>query len=83
MIKLIALALFATPFPAMAQNSFPTPGGATVPGIVQMCYAANVAKPCTGTVTAGSDATFTTPGGQTVGGSVRMCINGSQQAVPC
>lgn len=69
--------------PAAAQNSFPTPGGARVPGIVVMCITAGQAKPCTGTVTAGSDATFTTPGGATVGGGVRMCINGSQQAVPC
>lgn len=79
---LIAIALFAAPFPAMAQNSFPAPGNATVPGIVVMCYTAGVAKPCTGTVTAGSDETFTTPGGQTVGGRVRMCIV-NNLAVPC
>lgn len=81
MIRLFALLSMLSP--AAAQNSFPTPGNNRVPGIVTMCYAANVAKPCSGTVTAGSDATFTTPGGATVGGAVRMCINGSQQAVPC
>lgn len=83
MIWLIGLALFAGTIPAMAQNSFPTPGGASVPGLVQMCITANQAKPCVGTVTAGPDSNFTTPGGATVGGAVRMCINGSQQAVPC
>lgn len=83
MIMLVALALFSGTFQAMAQNSFPTPGGASVPGIVQMCITANQAKPCVGAVTAGPDSSFTTPGGATVGGAVRMCINGSQQAVPC
>jgi hypothetical protein len=82
MIMLIALALFAGTFPAMAQNSFPTPGGATVPGIVLMCYTGGFARPCTGTVTSGSDSVFTTAGGATVEGGVRMCIV-ANQAVPC
>jgi hypothetical protein len=81
MIWLIGLALFAGAFPTMAQNSFPTPGGASVRGVVLMCYTAGTAKPCSGTVT-GPDATFTTPGGSTVGGVVQMCIV-ANQAVPC
>lgn len=64
------------------QNSFPTPGGASVRGVVLMCYTAGQAKPCTGTVTSGPDETFTTPGGATVGGIVKMCIV-ANQAVPC
>lgn len=32
--------------PAAAQNSFPTPGGATVPGYVNMCITGNRAVPC-------------------------------------
>lgn len=83
MIMLIALSLFvAGTFPAMAQNAFPTPGGATVPGIVVMCYVAGQAKPCTGTVTSGSDSQFVTVGGAIVEGGVRMCIV-ANQAVPC
>lgn len=31
---------------ALAQNSFPTPGGATVPGYVNMCITGNLAAPC-------------------------------------
>jgi hypothetical protein len=31
---------------AVAQNSFPTPGGATVPGYVNMCITGNLAVPC-------------------------------------
>jgi hypothetical protein len=31
---------------AIAQNSFPTPGGATVPGYVNMCITGNLAVPC-------------------------------------
>ena len=34
------------PLPAAAQNSFLTPGGASVPGIVTMCLSGNVAVPC-------------------------------------
>jgi hypothetical protein len=30
----------------LAQNSFPTPGGATVPGYVNMCITGNLAVPC-------------------------------------
>jgi hypothetical protein len=33
---------------AFAQNSFLTPGGASVPGIVTMCITGNVAAPCGG-----------------------------------
>lgn len=36
--------LLATP--AIAQNSFPTAGGATVTGYVTMCVTAGVAVPC-------------------------------------
>ena len=32
--------------PAGAQNNFPTPGGATVPGYVTMCVTAGIAAPC-------------------------------------
>lgn len=40
---------------AFAQNSFPTPGGATVPGYVTMCVVANLAVPCnSGSVVAGT-----------------------------
>ena len=42
--------------PALAQNNFPTTGGATVPGFVTMCIVASVATPC--------------PPGTTVGGAV-------------
>ena len=38
------LATVATP--ALAQNSFLTPGGSSVPGIVTMCLSSNVAVPC-------------------------------------
>ena len=50
--------------PALAQNNFPTTGGATVPGFVTMCIVANVATPCaaggaltigTTTITGGAD----------------------------
>jgi hypothetical protein len=44
---LLAAALLA-PWPAAAQNSFLTPGGASVPGIVTMCIVGNLAVPCTG-----------------------------------
>lgn len=39
--------------PALAQNSFPTAGGATVPGFITMCVVANLAVPCNpgGTIT--------------------------------
>jgi hypothetical protein len=67
---------------AMAQNSFPTPGGARVPGAVVMCITAGKAVPCSGTVTAGPDGSFKAPGGQTVGGKVRMCVTGGV-ATPC
>jgi hypothetical protein len=40
------VAIFLTVLPATAQNSFPTPGGATVPGYVTMCVTAGVAAPC-------------------------------------
>lgn len=39
----LALALASA---ALAQNSFPTPGGATVPGYVTMCINAGIAVPC-------------------------------------
>jgi hypothetical protein len=77
---ILALVLMAPP--AFAQSSFVTPGNATVPGVVLMCYTGGVAKPCTGTVTSGSDSSFTTPSGSTVGGFVRMCFTAGQ-AVPC
>ena len=80
MRTILALALLMSP--AWAQNSFPTPGNATVPGIVLMCYTAGFARPCVGTVTSGSDAQFTTPSGATVESGVRMCIV-ANQAVPC
>lgn len=67
---------------ALAQNSFPTPGGATVGSTVVMCIAGGVARPCQGTVTSGPDSSFTTPGGQRTGGSVRMCVNAGV-ATPC
>ena len=67
---------------ALAQNSFPTPGGQTVRGIVVMCITAGKAVPCTGTAPPGPDNEFPTPGGATVGGGVSMCIVGGL-AVPC
>jgi hypothetical protein len=67
---------------ALAQNSFPTPGGQTVRGVVVMCISAGNAVPCSGTVTSGPDGQFVTAGGQTVGGVVRMCLSGGV-AVPC
>ena len=41
-------AFFALAFAwaAQAQNNFPTPGGATVPGYVTMCISGNIAVPC-------------------------------------
>ena len=36
-LALIAAALAAFPYPAHAQNNFPTPGGSTAPGAVTMC----------------------------------------------
>ena len=83
MIMLIAMALFAGTFPAMAQNSFPTPGGASVPGIVVMCLnGSQKAVPCIGTFNGGPDSTFTTPSGATVGSGVSMCL-AVGLAVPC
>lgn len=67
---------------ATAQNSFPTPGGARVPGIVAMKIVGGKAVPISGTVTSGPDGSFGTPGGATVGGSVWMCIVGGK-AQPC
>jgi len=79
MRTVLALALMTSP--AMAQNSFPTPGNASVPGILLMCLVNGRAVPCSGTVT-GDDSSFTTPGNSQVGGGVRMCII-NNQAVPC
>jgi hypothetical protein len=45
---LILGSLAAVAAPAAAQNSFLTPGGSSVPGIVTMCVTANVAAPCGG-----------------------------------
>jgi hypothetical protein len=41
-----ALLALAATVPATAQNTFPTAGGATVPGFVTMCISGNVATPC-------------------------------------
>ena len=67
---ILALALMISP--ALAQNSFVTAGGATVPGVVLMCIVGNVAVPCSGT--SNGTNTYPTAGGATVGGVVRMCI---------
>ena len=40
-IMLLAACLAAFSFPAYAQNTFPTPGGGTVPGVVLMCDSGN------------------------------------------
>jgi hypothetical protein len=40
---------------AFAQNSFPTPGGATVPGSVQMCIVSGKAVPCSVTAAASTE----------------------------
>ena len=40
-IMLAAAVLAAFSFPAWAQNTFPTPGGGTVPGVVLMCDSGN------------------------------------------
>lgn len=48
-LRLVALgALFALGLVsgARAQDNFPTPGGATVPGYVTMCISGNIAVPC-------------------------------------
>jgi hypothetical protein len=74
-----ALTLLAAP--AAAQNSFPTAGRQTVPGIVSMCLTAGKAYPC-GAIAAGPDGEFVTAGGQTVPGIVSMCVE-SRVAVPC
>jgi hypothetical protein len=51
---------------ALAQNSFPTPGGATVPGYVNMCIVGNLAVPCN---PSGGGGGFTGPG-DTVSGAL-------------
>lgn len=45
-IALGALFLLAGVDLSPAQNAFPTPGGATVPGYVTMCISGNLAVPC-------------------------------------
>lgn len=83
MIMLVALSLFvAGTFPTMAQNSFPTPGGAFVPGLVQLCYLAGQAQPCSGTFTSSAGSSFPTPNHSRAPGMVRMCIV-NNLAVPC
>jgi hypothetical protein len=81
MIGILSLALLMSNA-AMAQNSFPTAGGATAGGFVLMCVVAGKAVPCGGTVTSGPDGSFPTPGGATADGAVRMCVI-SGVAVPC
>lgn len=78
----LALALWASV--ALAQNSFPTPSGATARGIVVMCLTGpnGTAVPCQGVATPGGGNNFPTPSGATAGGGVRMCITGGL-AVPC
>ena len=66
-IAIAAVLLVLSADRAAAQNSFPTPGGATVPGYVVMCVAAGVASPCS-PVTAGP--TPTASAGACVGGAV-------------
>lgn len=46
MLRYLVLLMMLAVAPAAAQNSFPTPGGATVPGYVNMCVVANQAVPC-------------------------------------
>lgn len=48
-LRLIAFALVFAASAAMAQNNYPTPGGATVGGVVNFCLnASNQAVPCNG-----------------------------------
>jgi hypothetical protein len=66
---------------AVAQNSFPTANGSTVPGYVLMCITGGKATPCQGTPV-GSDSVFPTASGATTTGRVRMCITAGR-ASPC
>ena len=78
---LLAASMACVAFPASAQNSYPTPGGARVPALVVMCSAAGFARPCLG-VAIGPDSEFPTAGGATVGGRVQMCVTAGV-AIPC
>ena len=84
-LVLCTVALAVVSFAAQAQNSFPTRGGATAPGMVMMCKnAAGLFVSCNSPNTAAIGGNnFPTPGGATAPGVVLLCDNGSGLFVPC
>jgi hypothetical protein len=78
-----AAAVLAMLVPALAQNTFPTAGGAVVTGrvMLQANAVTRQAESCPGPT--GARPNYPTPGGSIANSRVSMCLNASNQAVPC